>query len=69
MKISYDLEADALSIVFRDTTVTTREWAEGVTGEYDSQGHLAGIEILDAKERLGDVSSLQNIVFEGVGAS
>ena len=28
MKISYDPEVDALSIVFRETTVTTQELAE-----------------------------------------
>jgi uncharacterized protein YuzE len=30
MKIAYDREVDALSIVFRDTTVTTRELGFGV---------------------------------------
>ena len=44
MKISYDSQVDALSISFRDTTVTTRELAEGIAGEHDSEGRLAGIE-------------------------
>src|SRR5438128_479074 len=35
MKIRYDAEVDALSIIFRDTTVTTEELAEGIAGEYD----------------------------------
>ena len=30
MKISYDSEVDALSIVFRDTTVTSKHLAEGI---------------------------------------
>ena len=30
MKIRYDAEADALSIIFRKTTVTTRHLAEGI---------------------------------------
>ena len=30
MKISYDAEVDALSITFRETTVTTKNLAEGI---------------------------------------
>ena len=67
MKISYDIEVDALSIVFRETTVTTRQIAEGVTVEYDAEGHLAGIEILDAVTRFGDRSTLQQLIVEQVG--
>lgn len=36
MRISYDTEVDALTIAFRETTVTTRELAEGIIGEFDS---------------------------------
>ena len=49
MKISYDPEVDALSITFRETTVTTKHLAEGIAGDYDSEGRLAGLEILDAQ--------------------
>lgn len=52
MKISYDAEVDALSITFRETTVTTKHLAEGIVADYDSEGRLAGLEILDAKTRL-----------------
>lgn len=38
MKISYDAEVDALSITFRETTVTTRHLAEGIAADYDSEG-------------------------------
>ncbi|MHB8573820.1 MAG: DUF2283 domain-containing protein [Dehalococcoidia bacterium] len=51
MRISYDSEVDALSIVFRDTTVETRKLAEGIAGEYDAEGQLVGLEILDATAR------------------
>ena len=50
MKISYDPEVDALSITFRDTTVTTKHLAEGIAADYDSEGRLAGLEILDAQK-------------------
>lgn len=67
MKISYDSEVDALSIIFRDTTVTTQPLAEGIAAEYDSQGRLAGIEILDAVKRFGSQDTLRQVVIEGMG--
>lgn len=66
MRISYDPEVDALSIVFRETTVTTRELTDGVTGEFDTEGRLVGIEILDASSRFGDEATFQQVVLEGV---
>lgn len=66
MKISYDTEADALSITFRDTTVTTKHLAEGIAADYDSDGRLAGIEILDAVKRFGDQDTLRHVVLEGI---
>jgi YD repeat-containing protein len=54
MKITYDAEVDALYIQFLETTVTTEHLAEGIAADYDAQGKLAGIEILDALKRFGD---------------
>ncbi len=67
MKITYDPEVDALSIVFRETTVTTKHLAEGIAADYDSEGRLAGLEILDAQKRLGD-ETMQRVELEGVGS-
>ena len=69
MWIRYDPEADALSITFRDTTVTTAELAEGITAEYDAAGQLVGFEVLDAAKRFGDPSVLHQVVLEGLGPS
>lgn len=69
MRIRYDAEVDALSISFRDTTVTTQELADGIAAEYDAQGQLVGLEILDATQRFGDPSTLQQVILEGVGPS
>ena len=66
MKISYDAEVDALSITFRETTVTTEHLAEGIAADYDSEGRLAGIEILDAAKRFGDQGTLRHVVLEGI---
>jgi uncharacterized protein YuzE len=67
VRIRYDAEVDALSIAFRDTTVTTQELAEGVVAEYDASGLLAGLEILDASRKFGDLATLQEVILEGVG--
>jgi len=67
VKITYDAEVDALSIVFRETTVTTKHLAEGIAADYDTQGRLAGIEILDAVKRFGDAETLRQVVLEGIG--
>jgi uncharacterized protein YuzE len=67
MRISYDAEVDALSITFRETTVTTKHVAEGIAVDYDSEGRLAGLEILDAQRRFGGRETMREVVLEGVG--
>ena len=67
MKIIYDAQVDALSIIFRETTVITRHVAEGIAVDYDREGQLAGLEILDAVQRLGGREALRQVVLEGVG--
>ena len=66
MKITYDPEVDALYIRFRETTVTTKHLAEGIAADYDADGHLAGIEILDATKRLGDKDIFRQVILEDV---
>jgi YD repeat-containing protein len=68
MKIAYDPEVDALSITFRETTVTTKELGEGIAVDYDAQGRLAGIEVLDVTKRFGSTETLRQVVLEGVGS-
>jgi uncharacterized protein YuzE len=67
MRITYDAEVDALSITFRETTVTTKHMAEGIAADYDADGKLAGIEILDAVKRFGGKDTLSQVVIEGFG--
>ncbi len=66
MKLRYDAEVDALSIIFRETSVTTRPLAEGMAAEYDHEGRLAGLEILDGKKRFGGPETFQRLEVEGV---
>ncbi len=69
MKITYDKEVDALYIRFKETTVTTKHLGEGIAADYDSDGHLAGIEILDAMKRLGDPLVFKQIILEDIALS
>jgi len=67
MRITYDPEVDALYIRFKETPVTTKHLAEGIAADYDSQGRLAGIEILEAIKRFGDKETLKKITLEEIG--
>ena len=66
MKISYDAEVDALSITFRETTVTTKHLTEGIAADYDKDGRLSGLEILDAQKRFGGKETIREVVLEGL---
>ena len=67
MRITYDHEVDILYIRFVEATVTTQHLAEGIAADYDAEGRLAGIEILDVKKRLGDPKAFKQVVLEDVG--
>ena len=66
MRITYDAEVDALYIRFHETTVTTKELGEGIAVDFDAEGHLAGIEVLDALARLGDKEAFRSITLEDI---
>ncbi|MBI5873892.1 MAG: DUF2283 domain-containing protein [Candidatus Omnitrophica bacterium] len=67
MRITYDPQVDALYIRFEEGTVTTKHLTEGIAADYDTQGRLAGIEILDAIKRFGDPATLKKITLEEIG--
>jgi len=66
MRITYDQEVDALYIRFKETTVTTKHLAEGIAADYDAEGRLAGLEVLDAMKRLNDPSVFKQVTLEDV---
>jgi len=66
MRITYDQEVDAPYIRFQETTVTTKHLADGIAADYDAEGRLAGIEILDAKKRLADRDVFRKVTLEDV---
>jgi uncharacterized protein YuzE len=62
---------DALYIRLRDgTPADSKDIEEGVTVDLDKKGHIVGIEILDASEKLGLESllkvSIENMPLEKV---
>ena len=67
MRITYDPGVDALYIKFEEGNVTTKHLTEGIAADYDSRGKLAGIEILDALKRFGDISTLRKVTLEEIG--
>jgi len=56
-------EADEIVVV----TVMTEHLAEGIAADYDAEGRLAGIEVLDALKRFQDSQVLRQIILEDVG--
>ena len=66
MKIEYSKDIDALYIRLRDAKVSdSKDIEEGVTIDLDEKGHIVGIEILDASEKL-ELSELVNISIENL---
>ena len=66
MRITYDSQVDALYIRFIETTVTTAHVAEGIAVDYAADGAIAGIEILDARKRFGDLEVFRRVVLEDI---
>jgi uncharacterized protein YuzE len=66
MKIEYSKSADALYVSFKQTAVAkSKEVEEGVVLDLDADGHLIGIEILDATQRVG-LKDLVNVSIENL---
>jgi uncharacterized protein YuzE len=64
MRISYDPEADALYMELRQAIPTdSRDIEEDVTADFDTDGHVIGIEILHVREYLGH-EVLTSVVLE-----
>jgi uncharacterized protein YuzE len=52
MKIEYDKEGDALYIRIQEKDVArTQEVSDGVNLDFDGDGRLIGLEVLDASKR------------------
>lgn len=66
MKIHYDPTVDALYLQLHPIapgTAEAKELSDEIIADYDGNGKLVGIEILDASQLLGK-EDLQKIIFE-----
>ena len=53
MKVTYDPEVDVLRILFRDVRIEeSDEDTPGVILDYDTDGNLVGMEVLNASQRV-----------------
>ena len=66
MKIEYSKDVDALYIRLREARIEdSMDIEEGVTVDLDEKGHIVGIEILDASEKM-NLSDLVNVSIENL---
>jgi uncharacterized protein YuzE len=62
MKIIYDQETDTITVIFKEASVEeSDETKTGIIIDYDKQGDVVSIEILDAKKR---VTQPTQVIFE-----
>ncbi len=60
MKVTYDLEVDVLRIIFSDASIEeSDEDKPGVILDYDDQGNLVSLEILDASNRVTEARKIE----------
>jgi uncharacterized protein YuzE len=60
MKVTYDPEVDVLTIVLSDVSVEESDESKpGVILDYDKNGHIVGLEILNASQRVADPTCVE----------
>jgi uncharacterized protein YuzE len=63
MKVTYDAEVDVLRILLSDRPIEeSDEDKPGVILDYDEEGNVVGLEILDASKRMENPRSVEYAV-------
>ncbi|MBI2863831.1 MAG: DUF2283 domain-containing protein [Chloroflexi bacterium] len=59
MKVIYDKDSDTLTIILREAVVEeSDEEKQGIILDYDVDGNVVSLEVLDASRRVKDPSSI-----------
>jgi len=65
MRVRVDHGADAVYLNLTDRPIKdSEEVADGIVVDYDAEGRIVGIEILDASKRTGDPAALKKFSFD-----
>jgi uncharacterized protein YuzE len=65
MRVRVDHGADAVYLNLTDRPIKDSEQvADGIVVDYDAQGRIVGVEILEASKRTGDPSALKQFSFD-----
>jgi YD repeat-containing protein len=61
MKVAYDPRTDTLTVILRDDTLVSEsdEDKPGIILDYDEQGNLVSLEILDASKRVTETRRME----------
>jgi uncharacterized protein YuzE len=60
MNVTYDSKTDTLTVIFKPGPVAeSDEGKNGVILDYDEDGDLVSVEILDASKKMPDYATLQ----------
>ena len=70
MRVRIDQGADAVHLNLSDRAVSeSEEVADGIVVDYDTEGRVVGIEMLDASKRPGNPDTLKSYGFELPGVA
>ena len=70
MRVRIDQSADAIYLNLTDRPIEgSEEVADGIIVDYDAEGRIVGVEILDASKRTYDPEALKQFSFELPSAS
>jgi uncharacterized protein YuzE len=65
MRVRIDQQSDALYVDLTGREIeSSAEVADGIIVDYDKDGRLVGIEVLDASKKSGDVGALRHLVLD-----
>lgn len=61
MKVTYDTETDSLTVILKEKVAIAEsdEDKPGIILDYDKDGNLVSIEVLDASQRVSDAKKIE----------